>query len=97
MYADAAATNADTHTHGNADCYSHSYTYGHANSNSYTDDNTDPNPHRYSQGNTKTTPKSASSPDSAAIAGLWPSSERLCFSEREDGPQGRGHSIYGFT
>jgi hypothetical protein len=69
----------------------------------YPDSNADSNSHSYcdgyrpSQGYAAATRDASSSSKSTVIAGLWLGSDRLCFSEREDGPQGRGYSIYGFT
>ena len=64
LYADAhgdctskSDANPVDYAYGNSKCYADSDAYAHRNTN------TD----RYSQGNTKTTPKSASSPDSAAL------------------------------
>jgi hypothetical protein len=65
-----AANNTNTYSYGDSNCYSDSDTYSHADGDSYPNNNTNVNPDRYSQGNTKTTPKSASSPDSTTVEGL---------------------------
>ena len=87
----AECNTADTHALSNSD----SDTNGH----SYTDDDSDANcdGYRYSQGYGAAAPDASSSSKSTVIAGLWIGSDRLCFSEREDGSQDRGYSIYGFT
>ena len=91
-------TNGYTYSDSDSNTYSHSnsynHTYSHANGNTNTDANCDG--YRYSQGYAAAAPDASSSSKSTVIAGLWLGSDRVCFSEREDCPEGRGYSMYGF-